>query len=383
MKPSSFPKHQKSYYNTRKLTHFDILNVILCLFVVFIHVSSEPVGSYDKSSLLYFLTFAAQKAVSFVVPGFIFLSGYKLMRKYKNSQFVYKDFLKGRLMKIYLPYLFAATVYCLYFQYREFMQLTPAVWLENMLLGTTASPFYFIVIIFQFYLLMPLWLKLFKGKPRPVVLLCASLLITLLSKQFLATADFAGETLPNIVFVRYNDRIFISYLLYWVMGCLLAHFEEQISQYINAAIGRRSAMILLICAAVASIHIYISYRMSRGQFWYGYAETLHIAFCALSIAAFLLICRFLLNLIHKLPDFITKLFSTFNALTFDIYLWHCIFVYIIDNHFYIKGITSISQRFLLRFIFVYAVSIALAYLLHLSKRVASRTVKRTNASLGV
>ena len=65
---------------TRK-TEISMLNILLCLMVVFIHVSSAPVSQLNKESFQYITVMVPWRLSAFVVQGFIFLSGLKFFIK--------------------------------------------------------------------------------------------------------------------------------------------------------------------------------------------------------------------------------------------------------------------------------------------------------------
>jgi len=96
----------------RHLTEFSICSVIFCLIVVFIHVSSEAVTLYNKQSVIYIIVLSLWRLSSFVVQGFIFLSGLKLFLK--SGGFSYKRFYISRLKRVVIPYI---VVFCLFYLY--------------------------------------------------------------------------------------------------------------------------------------------------------------------------------------------------------------------------------------------------------------------------
>lgn len=61
-----------------RLPELSYLNLTFCILVALIHILSEPVSSLDRSSLQYFVVMIPHRLSSFVVQGFIFLSGLKL-----------------------------------------------------------------------------------------------------------------------------------------------------------------------------------------------------------------------------------------------------------------------------------------------------------------
>ena len=88
---------------SKRLFEISAMNIVLCLLVVMIHVTSEPVSGYQRSSLPFAVVCILQRSIHFVVQGFIFLSGLKLMKS--RSRESYPAFCLDRFRRIVLPYL--------------------------------------------------------------------------------------------------------------------------------------------------------------------------------------------------------------------------------------------------------------------------------------
>ena len=76
-----------------KLKEINFMNVILCFSVVMIHLTASPLATLRKDSIWYLIIFIINKALSFCVPAFIFLSGFKLYNKYKEEKINIKKYL--------------------------------------------------------------------------------------------------------------------------------------------------------------------------------------------------------------------------------------------------------------------------------------------------
>jgi len=102
-----------TYTVPKKKTEISYMNIFLCLLVVFIHVSSEPVSKLDKSGLPYIFIMVPWRLSAFVVQGFIFLSSLKIFLK-PISHFDYLSFIKNRVKTILFPYIIWVMIYYLY-----------------------------------------------------------------------------------------------------------------------------------------------------------------------------------------------------------------------------------------------------------------------------
>lgn len=186
--------------NIRK-QEIGLVSVCLCILVVFIHVSSWTIQDMDKQSVQFILLLTPWRLSAFVVQGFIFLSGLKLFLSQKP--FSYGAFLRSRAKKILLPYLIWVGLYYAFFIAIGWYRFSLLDLAEYIFLGTLCAHFYFIVIIVQFYLLMPLFRALLSRFDAR--LLCAvTLLLTILFKLF--------------VHFQYDDRVFCGYLFYFMLG---------------------------------------------------------------------------------------------------------------------------------------------------------------------
>jgi hypothetical protein len=185
-----------------KRIEIDALNILFCLIVVFVHVVSEAVGGLQRDSWQLFFVYIPWRGAQFVVQGFLFLSALKLFYKQaEGAKPKYVSFMKGRLYSIAAPYAAWVLIYYLYFVGIGYFGFTVKDYLGYLFLGNIAAPFYFIILILQFYMLQPLWSLIMKKVPVPLFLLFSAA-VTLLRPPF-----------------PYSDRVFTTYLLYWALGC--------------------------------------------------------------------------------------------------------------------------------------------------------------------
>ncbi len=98
-----------------KIKSVSLMNIFMCFCVVLIHLTSYPVLNLDKNGIWFKIFFLANTFVRFCVPCFVFLSGYKLYNKYKDSKIELKKFYLSRLKKIVIPYVLCYVIYFLYF----------------------------------------------------------------------------------------------------------------------------------------------------------------------------------------------------------------------------------------------------------------------------
>ena len=314
----------------RKLSEISSFEVILCLSVVMIHILSESVSSYAKGTILSFLSFSASKMLTFVVPAFMISAGIKFAHKFENTSFNYFTFLRGRITKIYLPYVIFTILHYLYFVfYRKYFDFDIYKLLTYIKYGSIVAPFYFIALIMQFYILSPVIMMFCRIIPSNLGILIAAV-INILSIKY-----WGG--------FKYGDRIFTAYLLYWIIGCYIGmDFRSAISR-----LTRLKKIIVPVGIIFTIIYTGVSYGEFLEFFNSFYTEILKIAFC-LSASFMWLV------LMPKSNGFISESLA---PVTFYVFLTHCLVI--IETQLWLTnwGITSIPLRFVITFFSTYIISL--------------------------
>ena len=326
----------------KKFQYIDFASLILSLMVVFIHVSSEIIAVYPKEGWLYPYVFIIWKLCSYAVPAFIFLSGFKLFLNEKIMDMSYGLYLKKRLKSIVVPYVIWFCIYYLYFIRYGYYTFNGVEMIKMFFLGNLVSHFYFITIIVQFYLLFPLWKTMLKAKPWIGITIALGL--TLFLKHLMGTNGFI-----------YIDRVFSTYLIYWILGCYMGRYKDVIIKKMIPYNG----IILGVFVVMAFVHIYRSVDQSLYNVLYPHAEEWHILFCVLGALA-------TLSFSHGLAEkskVARALAEKFGPLTFQVYLLHVLVIYIVNDQL-IKYDFTLGMRFGIRFIMTYSISFFMAWLLH-------------------
>lgn len=182
--------------------HLDIVD-FLRGFSIFTIVLMHLFQSYPMPNILY-------KIFSFGGAGvhvFILCSGFGLYLSYLYKPLKYKDFLKRRFTKVYIPYIIVILASALIPFYNtsedKWFQLLSHVFLFKMFDETLESSYggqmWFVSTIIQFYVLWPIILKLFKNKYSFVI----SLFISLLWATFVGITGHAEQRIWNSFFLQY------------------------------------------------------------------------------------------------------------------------------------------------------------------------------------
>jgi probable poly-beta-1,6-N-acetyl-D-glucosamine export protein len=191
-----------------------IIAVILIHFMGGLKVGIEMAGWYTTSWIVI------NQILRFSVPLFVVLSGYSLTHKYEHHQFKLKEFFAGRVTKLIPLYLLwvaviLTTVY-LVPGWRGFAEDYP-FW-KQVLFGRAEYHLYFVPMIFQLYLLFPLFLWVVKRFPLVAVALAGIVqagIFMLISSD--KTAGFTALLSSD----QGQYIWFASWIFYFVLGMAL------------------------------------------------------------------------------------------------------------------------------------------------------------------
>lgn len=149
--------------------------------------------------------------------------------------------------------------------------------------------------------------------------------------------------------IGFRDRIFVTYLIYWVLGCFAGVYYERFKEIMN----KNFVSIAVIFLVTAVCEVYISFMAMTGRRTSSFTEELHLIYCLCAIA-------FTYALSLKIGGKImrNKMMQSINGASYYIYLIHCLFIYIINDFMGRYGIREISVRFIIRAVYTYAVSVA-------------------------
>lgn len=199
------------------MKELDFTRVIAMLAVITIHVTSTYITRHSNTLILGMnLAFLLNQVTRFAVPLFILVSGVSLGLKGESGSF--GAFLRGRLVKIGIPYAVWSALYLLYQNHSDLSALSVRSVFRTFLLGQAAPHLYFIVIIFQLYLLVPLlkrWVK-----RAPCASLLGSFLISYGIQKLFYFLKYDVDWIPDLI-RPYLWMLFPTWIFYFVLGLLL------------------------------------------------------------------------------------------------------------------------------------------------------------------
>lgn len=342
---------EKNVMKNRKI-ELSAASVVLMLLVIFIHVAAECVSLFDRGSVHYTVAVSLHRLSSFAVQGFIFLSGVKLFLSRRDLSL--GRFYLGRLRRVVLPYIAAFSLFFVYFILTD--RITPSAdyFFGELISGGLVGHFYFVAVICQFYLLIPLWRMIVK-KASPVFALTVSLGLMIIFNSSMP------EMLKLIFGVdfRYNARLFTTYIFYFLAGAFAGasydRFAAELSRH------RRGIYALLAVVGLADcVNIWL---IGTRRAYPSWAENLHVLYCISAILA--LMCAALR--ITAKESRLSSAAAYVDRASYNVYLIHPLFIFLTESVLYRCGITSLSARFAAKFAVTYICSIGICLLIEIVK----------------
>ncbi len=350
---------------TVRRSELSLMNVVLCLAVIFIHVSGWGINNADRASWQYAVLMIPWRLCSLAVPGFIFLSAVKLALGCRKKDFSYPKYLFARIKRVWIPYAVAVLVYFLIFILIKWIEPSVPTFVKLLFDGNMSYHFYFVVIIMQFYLLAPLWRWIAVKLADPVfavISVAAALPISQLFGQYLIDVIhifYKGALFP------YSDRIFTTYLFWWMLGLALgANYER-----VKAAISKNTVAVSIFFAFSAIHNLFLTYLNTTGKESVYWLETANILYIFSGIIFLFAICckpagtRISENIIV----------SELDGAAYLIYLWHPMFLNAADLLLSYSAF-GIFARLTVRASFGFILSTAVCVVL----RVAARKIRQAN-----
>ena len=305
------------------------MNALASLAVILIHVLSLGISSLTPGTWQSVAVYLPWRLAAFVVPMFLYTGGAKLAMQVWDKPLGLGDYLRyclRRVRKIYLPYVLWVVIYYLAFWLIHYVRGEVGEFFSYLLIGNLSSPFYYIVIVMQFYLLMPLWRWMVRHL-SPFVGMSLSLLVTLLMQQ-----------LPALLPFPYYDRIFPTYLLFWTAGLYMGRYYRGVRLLRNGWNLVLAGLGAVLCAALAC------WQYATGQ-WVLNLDLIKLCADLLSIFFLQSLCLFLTKAPQKLQNLLERL----SQCSFFVYLSHCLFLTLVTAFLQSRGVSSVGPLLAARF----------------------------------
>lgn len=228
----------------KRIDEMEIMRGLAIIAIVLLHVTAYFMGS-PGSHLAYKVSFFFNQVTRFALPLFMVMSGWALAYNAKPEEDIdYAVFIKKRVKNILTPYLVWSVVYFIfYLTYihkvplgggkledvalfaQQPWQLIP-IFLKNLLFGWNYVHLYFIILIFQFYLIFPLIIGPIRRVKSPLRFLTVASVLYILLMIYLFYFRVLTGNLALDIFVRYYAGMLISWYVYFLIGILIGmHFQ--------------------------------------------------------------------------------------------------------------------------------------------------------------
>lgn len=336
-------------------SEISFLNVLFCLLVIFIHIISYAVSSFKSGSISYNIAMFPWRSASFVVQGFVMLSGLKLFLTGKDNM-PYAKWLKIRFKSIVIPYAVCFAVYYVFYMIVYDYPLDVIFILKQFTTGNLVCHLYFIPIMVQFDLLMPLWKRIINScSPAIVIPFC--ILFSQIFEIYLP--EMVRICFPNYTFI-YNDRLFTTYLAMYIIGCYIGKNYDCFVKLL-----KDNFKTVCVCFGLTiPLFVYYTYLAFNYIAYIPFANQIHslYVFCVIFFV-YGLSLKFAPKIMPKI-----KLIKKTDAVSYDIYLWHMLFLlgtnYLIEK----MGIMSQIWAFSIRMVVVYTATISFCIILRKAKK---------------
>jgi surface polysaccharide O-acyltransferase-like enzyme len=196
----------------------DALRTVAILAVIMIHTTSRTIESVNMNLPKVDWSLFLNQAARFAVPLFFLISGFVLELSHRDGTgyFVY---LKKRLSKIFLPYVFWSLVYYYFVYTTHSMQF-----IYTLIGGNSSYQLYFIPPLLMMYAIFPLLHKWYGWISRWWMLVILSG-----SQVWLLYLDYY----PRAIVMPDPLRITLLNFGYFILGMVFYHHTDRIKNWVN------------------------------------------------------------------------------------------------------------------------------------------------------
>ncbi|MGQ2965159.1 acyltransferase [Methylophilus sp.] len=280
---------------SERIGYFDVLRGLAIIGVVAIHVSGSGTQVMHAASDVY-LTIFWRNFWNFSVPLFLSISGYFLAKKTFTKHGDYLNFLSKQVPKVYLPFLFWSFI-CLLLAVATKSAVSSELF--KLLTFQSSGPYYFIALIIQYYLLLPILKHLANLKG-----LIASVAVSLTATYFIFHLRYiSGIDLPLIIYAGN----FVTWLMFFVFGI-----------YIGST-NRITVSNTVLLSAIAGFYLLSCLETFLLIEWFNQPQA---AVTAIKPSSFLYSLALIAYLFKNMNIFHSELLKRLGGISFGIYLIH-------------------------------------------------------------
>jgi surface polysaccharide O-acyltransferase-like enzyme len=284
-----------------RIERLDVLRGLAIIGVIAIHATADAFPFAEPGSLGYHFLILLNQCARFSVPAFLILSGFFLSYNVSNASQPTKV-LKRRLAKVLPPYVSWSLIF--YFLYvvlgRE--SFDPLSLAERILTGSVVTPYYFVVVIVQLYVVW--WIVTKLGTKT------CTILLLFLPVQLFFVANFYLSFMGYVSRIPWSISWMFGWSGYFLLGMMWGRKYDSWGRFVDT---HRTAIV--VCAIVA-----LACSVLEFHFIYSHFDNLGAASSVwkISSAIFAVLAVLAISIIDKEISVLSKL----AAGSFTIYLIH-------------------------------------------------------------
>jgi len=290
------------------------LRLIALYAVIILHCSSPLLGDYSKALVADWWTANFLNALTrFAVPVFVMITGALLLHR----EYEIGDFLKKRLTRVVVPFLFWSLVYVWYSWYNEEITFGRDTWVNikqvlHLLKYGSSYHLWYVYMLIGLYFFIPVISKFVRNASEKEILYFLIIWVAVM----LITQPYLSRYNPSV-----DMHYFAGFAGYLVLGHYLA-FKDFNTKHL------RLWMILLFVFSIALIAIgswlLIQYSKWPGTMFY---EPVNPAAVMLSASIFVIVKL----TVPKVSPIVTRIRDFAGKYNYGIYLSHALVLYFLDD----------------------------------------------------
>lgn len=211
------------------------IRAIAAMGILIIHASGGFAVYSEYGSKAMYLGIFLNQFFRFGSPIFMMVSGLVLFYNYRSlDEFDIKKFYKKKFKFILLPYIIWSTIYFIYTSYINRLPITGRRLIglgRGILLGESFSHLYFIFLIFQFYIILPLLIKYLVRPMEEKPFRVFTLFFIFQGMVLIYGYYFKNPNATGIIrtFNLYYWKTLFSWCFYFIAGGLIGiHYHETV-----------------------------------------------------------------------------------------------------------------------------------------------------------
>jgi peptidoglycan/LPS O-acetylase OafA/YrhL len=352
-----------------RIFELDVIRGLAFLAVVYQHIIGGYTQRHDISIEDAFMLGMVFNLVKFAVPAFVFVTGVTLFYNY-YEKLNYVTFMRKRVVDIFIPFVIWTIIYYLYI-HREHLNWDLLYLLKSvgreLIIPASGYHLWYIVMIFQFYLLFPLLLILFKWCAARIsylkIITGAALIYGILmwlSSDYLMRQH---ESFPYLLekLVKYRSLNGLMYFFYFLMGAIAAlslyKWRDVLSKLLPLNI-----MLFIIA------YIWVGYELVAGspaRINLNYATSLKPSMFVFTVLHMLLLYSYSVKT-AAVKSYISKFLSYIGHYSYGAFLVHVLAIHLIFramNHLEIRPDLNYLIMSFIMFVVVSLVSVGVTVLI--------------------